>query len=231
MTTIDCPKFTQPNCSEDDALPTYSHRQADPTKILTRRELGHVLADLRRKVPRSKNTRLNLVVFRLAACCGLRASEIARLQTGDVHIQMPRPHLRIRASAAKGGKPRMVPLWWDAGTLEDLIAWRTDRLSRGAIPNSPFVCSWQPEREKIEFSRHTLRNGSVRHAVCLDLSGSRHSRSTMAGTLLLATPWLVAARWRKSVTPWGTLISASRAGICTWRWKMTGWGVCLGVSD
>ena len=130
---------------------------ADPTKILTRRELGHVLADLRRKVPRSKNTRLNLVVFRLAACCGLRASEIARLQTGDVHVQMPRPHLRIRASAAKGGKPRMVPLWWDAGTLEDLSAWRADRQSRGAKPSSPFVCSWQSDRQEIVFSRHTLR--------------------------------------------------------------------------
>ena len=89
---------------------TYASRMADPTKILTRRELGHVWADLRRKSPRSKNTRLNLVVFRLAACCGLRASEIAHLQMADVHIQMPRPHLRIRASAAKGGKPRMVPL-------------------------------------------------------------------------------------------------------------------------
>ncbi len=157
MATTDCPKFPQFHFGECETMVTYASRMADPTKILTRRELGHVLADLRRKVPRSKNTRLNLVVFRLAACCGLRASEIARLQVGDVHVKMPRPHLRIRASAAKGGKPRMVPLWWDAGTLEDLSAWRTDRLSRGAKPSSPFVCSWQPERQDIVFSRHTLR--------------------------------------------------------------------------
>jgi integrase len=52
---------------------------ADPTKILTRTELASVLADLNRKAPRSKNTRLNLVIFRLASCCGLRASEIAQL--------------------------------------------------------------------------------------------------------------------------------------------------------
>ena len=51
----------------------------------------------------------------------------------------------------------MVPLWWDGGTLEDLTEWRADRFSRGAKPSSPFVCSWQPEREKIVFSRHTLR--------------------------------------------------------------------------
>jgi len=40
---------------------TYS---ADVTKILTRTEMRSVLADLRRKAPRSKNTRLNLVIFR-----------------------------------------------------------------------------------------------------------------------------------------------------------------------
>ena len=65
-------------------MQTYRFRSADPTKILTRRELAAVLADLRRKAPRSKNTRLNLAVFRLAACCGLRASEIAKLRLGDV---------------------------------------------------------------------------------------------------------------------------------------------------
>ena len=36
-----------------------------------------MLAELHRKASRSKNTRLNLVIFRLACCCGLRASEIA----------------------------------------------------------------------------------------------------------------------------------------------------------
>jgi len=157
MATTDRPEFTQSNCAECETMVTHASRMADATKILTRRELAAVLADLRRKVPRSKNARLNLAVFRLAACYGLRASVIARLQLADVHIQMPRLHLRIRASAAKGGKPRMVPLWWDAGTLEDLSAWRTDRLSRGAKPRSPFVCSWRPDREKIVFSRHTLR--------------------------------------------------------------------------
>ena len=51
----------------------YRSRTADPTKILTRRELAAVLADLVES-PRSPNTRMNLVLFRLAACCGLRAS-------------------------------------------------------------------------------------------------------------------------------------------------------------
>jgi integrase len=138
-------------------MQSYSGRSADPTKILTRRELAAVLADLRRKSPRSKNTRLNLIVLRLATCCGLRASEIAHLQLADVHIQMPRPHLRIRASAAKGEKHRMVPLWWDAGTLQDLSEWKAMRVQQGAVENDPFVASFRPGRERITFSRHTLR--------------------------------------------------------------------------
>jgi integrase len=70
---------------------------------------------------------------------------------------VPRPHLRIRASAAKGGKPRTVPLWWDRGTHEVLAAWREDRLVRGAKPSDSFICSWQTGREELVFSRHTLR--------------------------------------------------------------------------
>jgi integrase/recombinase XerD len=136
---------------------TYRARTADPTKILTRRELAAVLADLKRKADRSKNTRLNLVLFRLAACCGLRASEIANLQVADVRVEGPRPHLRIRAGAAKGGRPRVVPLWWDAGTLADVRAWKEERLRRRAKPGEPFLASLRPGRLPIPFSRHTLR--------------------------------------------------------------------------
>jgi integrase len=128
---------------------------ADPTKILTRRELAAVLVDLKAKSARSKNARLNLIVFRLACCCGLRASEIASLQVADVRIELPRPHLRIRTGAAKGGKPRTVPLWWDGGTLADLAAWNATR--GDAAPSDPFVASYQPGRQAKVFSRHTLR--------------------------------------------------------------------------
>ncbi len=138
-------------------MKTHSSRLADPTKLLTRSELAAVLADLRRKAPRSKNTRLNLVIFRLATCCGLRASEIAMLQVGDVRTELPRPHLRIRVGAAKGGRSRTVPLWWDAGTLADLAAWRAFRIESGAGPTQPFVASLQPGREAKQLSRHTLR--------------------------------------------------------------------------
>jgi integrase len=133
------------------------HFTADVTKILTRTEMQAVLADLRRKSLRSKNTRLNLVIFRLSACCGLRTSEIAQLQVADIRVEMPRPHIRIRVGASKGGRSRRVPLWWDGGTLADLAAWRADRGAHGATGGDPFVASLQAGREMLVFSRHTLR--------------------------------------------------------------------------
>ena len=139
-------------------MQTYRSRSCDLTKILTRRELAVVLADLKRKARRSRNTRLNLVIFRLACCCGLRASEIAQLRVADVRIELPRPHLRIRTGAAKGGRSRIVPLWWDAGTLADLADWKRTRLEQGAGAEEPFVDSQRPGRAAGRpLSRHTLR--------------------------------------------------------------------------
>ena len=43
----------------------------EPDRILTRRELAAVL-DLKRQAAKSANARRNLIVVRLACCCGLR---------------------------------------------------------------------------------------------------------------------------------------------------------------
>ena len=68
---------------------TYRSRVLDATKILTRRELAAVLNDLKRKAPRSENTRLNLVLFRLKRlrreqlttnCCSGRARDVPSLR-------------------------------------------------------------------------------------------------------------------------------------------------------
>jgi len=130
-----------------------TYRSVDPTKILTRHEMAAVLAELRRKAPRSAGAQQNLVIFRLASCCGLRVSEIAHLQIADVRIELARPHLRIRRGAAKGGKARIVPLWWDAGTLADLAAWKALKLQEGAEFDDAFVANHSGTR----LSRHTLR--------------------------------------------------------------------------
>jgi integrase len=139
------------------SMRTSSFKLADPTKILTRAELAAVLADLRRKAPRSKNTHLNLVIFRLAACCGLRASEIAQLQVGDVRTEVARPHIHIRVGASKGGKSRTVPLWWDAGTLANLGEWGKWRIDCDAAADQPLVASLRKGQSATSLSRHTLR--------------------------------------------------------------------------
>ena len=129
----------------------------DATKILTRRELAAVLGDLHRRAPRSRSTWSNLILVRLACCCGLRVSEIANLQVADVRTEVSRPHLRIRRGASKGGRPRMVPLWWDAGTLEDLRQWKAERVRCGAGEHDPFLASVRNGGGAEPLSRHTLR--------------------------------------------------------------------------
>lgn len=64
---------------------TGTHLRIDATKILTRRELAQVLGDLTSKAPRSANTSMNLILVRLACCCGLRVSEIAGLNVASLY--------------------------------------------------------------------------------------------------------------------------------------------------
>ncbi len=129
----------------------------DATTILTKREIATVLGELRRKAARSANTRMNLVIFRLACCCGLRVSEIGGLQLADMRIGIDKPHISIRPTIAKGHVGRNVPLWWDKGTLEDIVAWVATRRARGAKDGDPLVCSMQPRRLGEPLGRHVLR--------------------------------------------------------------------------
>lgn len=145
----------------------------DPTKILTRQELRLVLADLKRQAQRSKQGHVNLILFRLAVCCGLRVSEIANLRLSDVRTDGSRPHLRIRRAAAKGQKARLVPLWWDAGTLVDLTTWKLHRTSQKFGSDDLFLVSPRPGRSAIVFSRHTLRRQF--RTACKVLGLARHT--------------------------------------------------------
>ena len=113
----------------------------DQTKLLTRSEIAAVLADLKRKAKRSINTQMNLVIFRLATCCGLRASEIAHLQMKHVRLSSQRPHISLPKTITKRSKSRRIPLWWDSGTLADITEWKRLRGSQGASAGDLFVLS------------------------------------------------------------------------------------------
>ena len=135
-----------------------------------------LLDDLRRKAPRSPNTRLNLVLFRLATCCGLRVSEIASLRVSDLRVKMNRPHVRIRRGAAKGGRPRNVPLWWDAGTLADLAAWKKDKLAANPNAELPFVASLRDGRAGMRMSRHSATSAYASRLILQQLTDSGRSK-------------------------------------------------------
>jgi len=84
--------------------------------------------------------------------------QIRRERRRDVrNVARRRPHLRIRRAAAKGQKARVVPLWWDAGTLADLTAWQRTRANQNAGPDDLILVSPRPGRSAIVYSRHTLR--------------------------------------------------------------------------
>lgn len=102
----------------------------DRERILTAAEIQLVLAELKRKARRSPLTLRQLIIFRLACCCGLRVSELTQLRLSNVRLGA-RPSIRVPKTIGKGGKARTVPLNWDAGTLADLTAWKQQRESEG----------------------------------------------------------------------------------------------------
>ncbi len=163
--------------------------RVDQTQIFTRRELAVVLTHLNKRAERSVNARLTLVIFRLACCCGLRVSEIAQLRLDDVRVGVDRPHVRIRREVGKGRRARTVPLWWDAGTLADITAWKGKRVRQGAIGGDRFICSLMAHRRGQPLSRHALRLRFQRACAVLGDQRSRqvtihHGRHTFVSHAL-----------------------------------------------
>ncbi len=148
----------------------------DQTRILTRSEITEVLADLRRK-RRSINTRQNLIIFRLATCCGLRVSEATGLSLANVRTEGKRPHLYVPKSVGKGGRARRVPLWWDESTLSELRAWKAERIDQGATTSDPFVCSQAHGKHHLTGKRTlgkplSTRNAQARFKAAIKVLGS-----------------------------------------------------------
>ena len=139
----------------------------DITHILTPEEVRNVLLylDYRahwRSVQR-KSHKLNLTIFRLSCCCGLRRGEMIRLRCKDLILLGTRPCIRIRKQTTKGKREvraldgtviqkdqrraRVVPLWWDTETRWDLQKWLQYRMENlpdadggSCRPESWFLC-------------------------------------------------------------------------------------------
>src|SRR4051812_48326731 len=134
----------------------FSTWNIDASQILSRQELAAVLHDLKRRAARLPNIQMNLAILRLACCCGLRASEIGGLCLGNVRVDIGRPHLLVRAAHAKLGRPRRVPLWWDAGTLADLTEWRGYRYRQTPKRDDPNFFSLPSGALRGPPERHAL---------------------------------------------------------------------------
>lgn len=146
--------------------------ELETTRILTGGEVKAVLEDMGVRAVRSLNARTNLIVFRLAVCCGLRASEIAGITIGDVRVSTAKPHIYVRKSVAKGGKPRKVPLWWDGATLAAIASWREFRLKNdGAGESDPFVCTRARNSPGRRLHRNAIRNRFL--TACQSLADDR----------------------------------------------------------
>ena len=128
----------------------------DSTQILAADEITAVLEELHRRAKRTESTRVALVVFRLSACAGLRASEIAGLNIEDVKSSLVRPYIDVRAAIAKYNRHRRVPLTWDDDTREDLDRWKLRRIQSGAAGSDPFVCSVDARSRGHRLTRHQV---------------------------------------------------------------------------
>lgn len=153
--------------------------KVDATKILSRTEISSVLADLKRRGRRSLNSRMNLAIFRLSTCCGLRVSEISGLRIQNVRIGIQKPYLNLPKGICKGKKARRVPLWWDQGTLDDLVAWKDERQSQGegAKPTDFFVCAISKQAFGKQLDPRNLRNRYI--SSCRVLGRDRQDNLTI----------------------------------------------------
>jgi integrase len=150
----------------------------DRSRFLSRSEIASVLFDLERRSRRSPSSRMNRVIFRLATCCGLRASEIAGIRLRDLQLGISRPQILIPDSVGKGSKGRSVPLWWDAATLADLRDWKEERRSaHGAKPSDPFVCALSKGALGNSIDRTAIRRRFLN--ACKALGAERLSNLTV----------------------------------------------------
>lgn len=167
----------------------------EPTKILTLAEIRAVIADLdrQRSTPRGRRRR---ALFRLATCCGLRASEIAGLRMGDLRLDGDRPCIIVRPGISKSRrrgrrKGRVVPLTYDAGTLGPLADWYAVRVKHGVCEDDPYICSLRKDRRGLPLRREEVRRQFI--ACCRVLGPARcrtltvhHGRHSCATHLLAA---------------------------------------------
>lgn len=139
-------------------------REYTPRDILTAAEVAAVIADLRRRMKRFPTMNATrLIVFELATCAGLRASEIAGLKLRDVRLDVRRPYIFIPGEISKGsavgrGHDRTVPATWTPWLVEDLAGHVRRRQAMGAGPADPLLVSLRRGKGDRPLDRFQVRD-------------------------------------------------------------------------
>lgn len=101
--------------------------------------------------------RLNLSIFRLSCCAGMRCKEIHGLDLFDFQLNGEHPYIRIRKEITKGEKgkrkARLIPMWWDTETYEDLKDWYEFRMKKTCGQNGPFIVSLRADHAGNRMSK------------------------------------------------------------------------------
>lgn len=133
-------------------------REYTPHDILSSDEVERVVNYNRSGRRRGQRWRNRLNAFHLATSAGLRASEIAGLDIEDVHAAIKEPYIHVPGDVGKGHKSRVVPLYWSALALPDILEHLRYRLNvMGAGPKDPFLCSLDSRARGKRLDRRQVR--------------------------------------------------------------------------
>jgi site-specific recombinase XerC len=100
-------------------------------------------------------------------------SEIVGLTMANMKLAGSRPYIHVPAAIAKRHKARKIPLWWDAGTLATIEAWKAERAAQGATGESPFLCH---HHKGLQGRPLSVRTAQARFKTCIKLLGKERQQ-------------------------------------------------------
>ena len=149
------------------------------SQIITKEEFDAVEDNLRKRAEGSINARQNLVIYRLAVSCGLKDEEISQLRQCYFHFEgkdrLKYSCLRLPAEITHNHRPRVVPLYWDLGTIQILYQWSvrhmeqtlasiTSKYGHDVLGKIVRKGKTKVEKEEIEILQEIVRRELYRHS-------------------------------------------------------------------
>ena len=159
----------------------------DAASILSPSEREIVDSDLVHKSKRSKNARINRIIFHLGLYAGLRASEICGITLGNVLFKEGKAFITINKQLSKNGKRETIEVF-NGLAIQSLQGWKEKRQQAGAGSKDLFLVSEGKKSTGKKLTRNNIYNrvknmvtvlGNERKAV-IHTHSLRHSFVTYA---------------------------------------------------